>query len=165
MKNAAWHLTATGDGVVEGVYGEMRLHPTVDRVTNDPLRVHVLDGAEVKPAFIAAVLGQVRKPQLVRGIRSEVPTNQIVMRWRRGLGGLAVAGLDKRRPPAIVPAELPYGPLAHQVAGVTNFIGEEPIAELGIVSAGVEDGVSQVCLVEPAVRARLTEPSVVLPAT
>jgi hypothetical protein len=51
MQNAAGHLrtvdAAMGDGVVQCLHGEAGLHPGVDRVADDPIRVHVLDRAKV----------------------------------------------------------------------------------------------------------------------
>ena len=47
------------------------------------------------------------------------------------------------------------------MAGLADLIGEEPVAELGIVAVGVEDRVRQVRLVELGVGDRVGEPPVV----
>jgi hypothetical protein len=38
----------------------------------------------------------------------------------------------------------PHRPIAHLLAGLADFVGEEPVAELGVVAVGVEDGLGEV---------------------
>ena len=50
------------------------------------------------------------------------------------LRGLAVLLRCRNRPPAVVPADPPHRPIRHvPMPGGADFIGEEPIPELGIV--------------------------------
>src|SRR5665647_400095 len=62
-------VTAAGHRGVQGVHGELGLHPVADRVPDDPVGEHVLDRAAVDLALVGAVLGDVREPQPVRGGR------------------------------------------------------------------------------------------------
>jgi hypothetical protein len=66
VQAAACDLVAAGDRVVEGGDHEASLHPPVDGPADDPVRVHVLDGAQIELALAGGVLGDVREPQPVR---------------------------------------------------------------------------------------------------
>ena len=66
VNDAAGHLTAAGDGVVQHRYRKPGVHPVADGVAHDPVVVHVLDRAEVELALTGAVFGDVGQPQLLR---------------------------------------------------------------------------------------------------
>src|SRR5215207_7392483 len=83
------------------------------------------------------------------------------MGWGPGRAALAATRLAEARPPAVVPTDPPHRPVAHVVAGGTNLVGEEPIAELGIVLVGIEDGVRHIRLVELGCGDRVGAPPVV----
>jgi hypothetical protein len=65
--------------VIQGGHRQGRLHLRVDRVADDPVGKHVLDGAEVELAVISAVLGDVGQPHLVRGLSRELAVDEIVV--------------------------------------------------------------------------------------
>ena len=79
--------------------GKGGLHSDVDRVANDPVREHVLHGAEVELSFPGWVLSYVGQPDLVRARCGEpVPDpsmlilccQEIVVNGRAGFPGLAL---------------------------------------------------------------------------
>src|SRR4029453_10210596 len=78
-----------------------------------------------------------------------------------GRAALAATRLAEARPPAVVSTDPPHRPVTHLVAGDTDLIGEEPIAELGIVPVGVADGVRYIRLVELGCGDRVGQPPVV----
>src|SRR5271165_934918 len=102
MQDAAGHAVTSGDGVVEGVDGDARLHPLVDRVADDPVGKDVFDRAEVKLSFLRPMLGDVGEPQLVRGLGAEHPVYQVVVDGWAGLFGRAALLLAERTPPAVL---------------------------------------------------------------
>jgi hypothetical protein len=55
-----------GDRVAQRVDGQPGGHPGIHRVPHDPVRVGVLDRAEVELALGDGALGEVGRPQLVR---------------------------------------------------------------------------------------------------
>jgi hypothetical protein len=68
----------------------------------------------------------------------------------------ALAALLRRgRPQLLVAAQPPHAPLADGVAGGLELIGEEPVAELGIIRVEVDERVGEVRVLEVAVRARV----------
>ena len=98
--DAAVDVTAADGSVVERGDGEAGLHPSVDGVADDPVREQVLDGAPVELA-----LGGVGEPDLVRSLRGEVSTGQVVTGRGAGLGGLAILRFGEAGPPAVVPTD------------------------------------------------------------
>jgi hypothetical protein len=161
VKDATGNVTAAGDSHLERGDHQAGFHAAVDGPADDPVRVRVFDSAAVELAFAGAVLGYVREPQLVRGVRGEVAAHQVVMGRGARLGPLAGARLAEHRPPAVVPADLPHRAVTRDMSLGTDLIGEEPIPELGIVAVRVEDRVRQVRLVELGVGDRAGQPPVV----
>lgn len=155
VQDAASDFTSAYNGLVECCNSESGLHSTVDGVADDPVRVRVLDGAEIEGALVGAVLGDVGEPQLVRSSSSEVAAHEVVMGWRAGLGGLAALRFSEPRPPAIGLPVPPHSAVTDFVAVITNFIGEEPVAELGVVAVCVIDRVRQRSIGPVAVGDRL----------
>ena len=101
MQDAASDLTAAGDGVAEGVNGELRGHPVRDRVADDPVGEHVFDRAAVELAFARPTLRDIGEPEPVRGIGAERPLHVIVEYGRSGLLALpASPALRGREDPA-----------------------------------------------------------------
>lgn len=107
------------------------------------------------------MLGDVGQPQLVRVIRGEVAADEVVVRRRARLALLAVLGLAEGRLPAVVAADPPHRAITHLVADGPHLVGEEPVAELGIIPMGVEHGVGEMCLVELPIGDGVGQPPVV----
>ncbi len=86
VHDASGHVStadpAAGNGGAECVHGQGRLHSVADGVPHDPVRVHVLDRAQVDLALVGSVLGDVRQPQRVRRAGGEVAVDQVVVRGR-----------------------------------------------------------------------------------
>src|SRR5205085_287493 len=110
-------------------------------------------------AFVGAMLGDVREPQLVRRVRAELAAHEVIVRGGAGLGTLAGLALAEHGPPAVLRAALPHRPLTHIEAGRVDFVGEEPIPELRIVTMRVEQRVRKVSLVPLGIRDRTGEQS------
>ncbi len=104
------------------------------------------------------MFGDVGQPQLVRLAGRELPTDEVVMGRRTDLGTLRGLALPEPRPPAHLRADAPHRPLTHPMAGVADLIGEEPVAELGIVTVRVEDRVREARVVELGVGDRTLDP-------
>ena len=136
----------TGYRVVQGVHCETSLHPVANGVSDDPTREHVLDRAELELALVRPVLGGVGQSQFVDVIGGEVPLHEVIVDRRTGALAVLAALLPEHRPPLVAPADPPRGPLAHRLTSGFRFTGEEPIAELGIVTVRVEQGVGPIGL-------------------
>lgn len=80
-------------------------------------------------------------------------------RRSRRLGVLG-ALLGRGRPHSLLAAQPMHPALADQVAGGHELVGDEPVAELGIVGVDVDDGVGEVGVGPVPVRARLGAPLV-----
>lgn len=107
MHYAPGDITAHCDSVLKRLDGQAELHPRVDRVPDDPVRVPVLHGAEVDLVFTRVVLGDVCEPGLVRLLRGELALHEVVVdRWPGALV-LSTARLTEDRPPSVRPAESP----------------------------------------------------------
>ena len=161
MQDAAGHLTAAGGGHLDGRNDEAGLHPGVDGPAHDPIRPEVFDGAQVELPLTGGMLGDVGQPQPVRPPGGEVAAHEVVVRWRARRAPVATAGLAERRPPAVVPADPPHRAVTHVVAGLADLIGEEPVAELGVVPVSAEDRVGHMGRLELGVGDRAGEPPVV----
>jgi hypothetical protein len=77
---------ATGDGVVEGVEGELGAQVGGDGPTDDHPGVAVDDGGEVQEPFLGAQVSDVGDPCLVRRRRGEVTGDDVRRHRRRGVG-------------------------------------------------------------------------------
>src|SRR5262245_6182336 len=82
--------------------------------------------------------------------------------WSGASGSLfpVVLRLAEDGSPRVVPADLPDRPIARLAACLADFVGQEPVAELGIIAMGVEDRVRQVGLVPLGAEAGVGEPPV-----
>jgi len=78
------HRAALRYSIVERSDRQGRLHSTIDRVPNNPVRPHILDRAQVQLPLIGAMLGDVGQPQLVRILRGELAVDEVVMDRRAG---------------------------------------------------------------------------------
>ena len=87
MQDAPGHVAAAGNRVVERRNRKAGLHPVIDRVANDPVRVHVLDSAQVQLAFVGTVLGEVGQPHSLAA--SAVKSRRTRSSWA-GVPGLVV---------------------------------------------------------------------------
>lgn len=83
------------------------------------------------------------------------------MDWRTGALPILAALLPEDGPPLVVSADPPRGPLAHALANGFCFAGEEPVAELGIIAVGVEQGVRPIGLDQLGLGDLLFPPAVV----
>lgn len=141
--------------------GQPGLHPGVDAVANDAVGERVFDRAEVELALAGAVLSDIAELQPVWRIGGEITSDQIVVHRWAGLTVLAAPALTERAPPAVVRADPPRGARRHRLTRVTGLINQEAIAELGIISVSVEQGVGPIRLGEFGVGDRLGQPPVI----
>lgn len=123
-----------GDGVVQGGHGQAGLHPRINGVAHDPVAEGVLDREEVQLAVAGGVFGDVCEPQAVRSVSGEVAADQVVVHRRAGLLDPA-ALLAEHAPPVVVPADPPRGPVGHRGTRAAGFVGQEAVAQLGILAA------------------------------
>jgi hypothetical protein len=70
---------ARGHGTVDGVNRDAGLHPLVDAVSDDPIRVDAFDRAQVDLAFAGMVFSDVVEPQLIRRLSCDFWLHQIIM--------------------------------------------------------------------------------------
>jgi hypothetical protein len=96
VQDAAGDVIAPSGGHLDCGDGESDFHAFVDRPADDPLRERVFDRAETELAFAGAVLGGIREPQLVRRVRPELATYEVIVRGSAGLGTLAGPAFAER---------------------------------------------------------------------
>lgn len=105
MDDAAGDLISgrgpAGDGGVEGVDRESGFHSRVDGVADDPVRVHVLDRAQVELALTGVMLGDICEPQSIPLIGGEVAGDEVVVDRRPGTDVFGAAFLAERAPPLV----------------------------------------------------------------
>ena len=130
-------------------------------VADDPSGKDVVDGAEVKFALVGPVLGDIGEPQLVDVIGGGGPRDEVVMVQRAGPFPDLAALLPVHRPPLVVPADPPRRPLTHLLTGLRGFADQEPIAELGVIEMGVQQGVGSVGLQQLGLGDLLVPPAIV----
>lgn len=87
------------DCIPQGGHGQRGLHPGVDRVADDSVRVQVLDCAEVELALIGAVLSDVGQPYLVGSLCGELAVDKVVVDRRLPA---EASLLRERRPNALL---------------------------------------------------------------
>jgi hypothetical protein len=122
-------------------------------VCTKPGMVH--DRAQVQLAFAGGVFGDVGEPLLVRRGRREVVGDtallvehrqQVVVDRRPRLAALALLpGMGGEDPRGR--AQSPPTVLRCDDANVGELVGEEPVAERGVVLVDIEDGVDEVGVV------------------
>jgi hypothetical protein len=115
------------------------------------------------------MLGDVGQPDLVEFVGVEDPTDVIVVDRRTGrLAGSTTLAQDGRGD-LLQRTQPLYPVLRGLVPGYVQLVGDEPVAELGIVGMDVDDGVGQVRVIPVPVRDRvgapLVEPWVEKPST
>ena len=81
-------------------------------------------------------------------------------RWSRAFPVPAPL-LPEHGPPLVVTADPPRRPLTHLLASLRRFTDQEPVAELGVVAVGVQQGVGAVCLDQLGLGDLVFEPAVV----
>lgn len=155
VDDAAGHVTAHQGSVLECSDGQARLHPRVDRVSDDPVAEHVLDRANVELALARFVFRDIGQPELVGGVGNElVPGSPVLVgdgatvvvdRWA-GLAAVAAPFFPERGPPVVGRRDPPSGLVGHRLTLVAGFVGEEPVPELGVVLVGVEQCVCAIRL-------------------
>src|SRR5487761_2526061 len=107
------------------------------------------------------MLREVREPHPIRRRGGEVPPHEIVMHRRTwALAGTPSALLGRRRPDAVLRAKPPDPSFGCDMPSALELVGDEAVAELGIVGMHVPDGVHQVGVVPVALRDRIALPLV-----
>src|SRR6185437_5202219 len=89
VHDAASHLAAPGNRVVQGGGRQPRFHPRVHAVADDPVGEHVFDRTDVQLAFLGRMFSNIGQPQLIWFISSKDALDEIVMHRRPGLAVLA----------------------------------------------------------------------------
>jgi hypothetical protein len=84
----------------------------------------------------------------------------LLSRWARP-ACLAAATLAEHAPPAVPTADPPHPPVTPCMAGVSGFVGQQPVAVLRIIVVRVEQRVGEVGLVQLPSSDRGGEPAVV----
>jgi hypothetical protein len=131
-----------GAGVGDRVDRELGGHPFAHRVADDPGGAGVLDRAEVELAFTGGMFGDVGQPELVGPGGGELPFDEIVVDRRSRLTRQSPRA-RVHRPKTLLGAE-PIDPLAaRNDAELGEFVGDEPVTELGVVVMDVDRGVDQ----------------------
>jgi hypothetical protein len=144
---------ADGDGVTQGGHRQRDLHPRVQGVADDSVRVHVLDGAEVELALIGAVLGDVGQPDFVGGPSAELAVDEVIV--DRGSGSSVQASLlGEDRPDPFLAAESGHSVLAGDDPAPGELVGDEAIPEGGIVGMAGQRCVDQMCVIPITLRER-----------
>lgn len=115
-QDASGGVTAAGHGVVEGLDGQVGLHPVADPVAHDPVGEHVLDRAEAELDFVGPVFGDACQPQL--GGASVVKSRLTRSSWTGGPGFLLFL-------PRFVPTAL-HQPLVEQIRHIVRSHAQNP---------------------------------------
>lgn len=105
MHDATGSVATPEYRIVQGIHRETRLHPIADRVPHDTAVKHVLDRAEIEPALVGPVLGDVDGPQFVDVISGEVAPDQVVVDRRAGPFPVLAPLLSEDGPPLVVTAD------------------------------------------------------------
>ena len=101
----------------------------------------------------------VGQPQLVRPLSGEVPLDVVFVDGRAGFA-LQAAFLREHGPEPLLGAQPPDPVLARLQTSDLEFVGDEPVAECGVVLVGVPRRVGQVGVVPVSLRDRVSEPLV-----
>lgn len=146
MNGDALGLSPQRDGVRQGGDGQLGGHSVADGVADDPVRVQILDRAQVDLALVGGVLADVGQPGLVRSLRGEHPVDEVVMHWRTGTPAQPPS-FRERRPDALLRAEPGDPVLPSADAPRRQLIGDEPVPEHGVVVVDVDGGVDEMRVV------------------
>ena len=115
----------------------------------------------VELALHRRVLGDVGEPDRIRSLGVELAPDQVVVHRRaRDLAAATPALLRRGRPDPLLAAQPPHPALAATMASRLELIGDEPVAELGIVGVHVDDGVGEMGVGVVALRAGSSAPLV-----
>jgi len=90
---------------------ELRGHPFVDRVSDDPVRPDVLHGAEIDLALTGRVFGNVGESEAVRAGRGELSLHEVVADGRSDQTSLAAAFADERAEDLVLRTHPPHSTL------------------------------------------------------
>ena len=134
MDNATGHVTAPRGRIDQCVHREAGLHPGIHGVAHDPPAERVLDRAEIELSLISPVFRDVGEAELVEVIRGEVSLHEVLVNGRAGALAVLPWFLPEDRPPLVVSADPPRGPLTHRLAGRVGFCDQEPGSELGVMA-------------------------------
>lgn len=147
--------------MVQGGDGKGRFHPPVHGVSDDPVRMQVLDRAQVQLALPGVVRCDVREPFPVRGHGAEVPFNEVIVDRRAGLEPCPAPAVDHRED-AVLRAQPPDPAFTGPQAGTgIDLIGDEPVSEGRIVAVVIDGSVDQVRFFPVPGRDRVGGPLVV----
>ena len=161
MDDAAGDIAAVGYRVGQGLGGQPRLHAGVDAVADDAAGELVLDRAQVELAFAGAVFGDIGQPQCIWRWGGEDPADQIVVDRRAGLAVLSALALAEGTPPLVLRADPPCRALGHRLPGLSGFLEQVAVSEVGVIFVGVERGVGPMRLGDLGGGRRNGQPAVV----
>ena len=161
MDDATGGVATPGYRVVQGVHCEVRLHPIADGVTDDAAGEQVLDRVEVEPALVGSTLCDAGQPQFVDVVGGEVALHKSVVDRRSKALPVLAPLLAKHGEPLVVSVDPPRRPLAHHFTRFGGPADQEPVAEFGIISVAVQQGVGAIRLDQFGLGDRLFAPAVV----
>jgi hypothetical protein len=108
------------------------------------------------------MFGEVGQPQLIRRLGSEVSAHQILMHWWARLAGLAPLLVPEYREPAVGRADPPRRARSHHLARIGGLVGQEPVAELRVITMSVEQGIRPIRLGQLRFGHLMGQPPVIL---
>jgi hypothetical protein len=137
------------DGVGERVDSEAGGHAVGHGVPDDPVAAGVGDRAQIQLAIGRRVLGDVGQPQPVRCCGGKSPGDEVVVdRWPWRAVQATFAGVAAEQ--ALLGAQPVDAVAAGGDPDAGELVGDEPVAELGVVVVDVDRGVDEVGVVPVA---------------
>ena len=93
-------------------------------------------------ALTSWVLGDIRQPERIHRLGTELALDEIIMHGRSWPVVLpASSPLPEHTPPAPLSTDPPRGPVRHRLACLPGFVGEEPMPELRVIQVRVVERV------------------------
>lgn len=126
---------------IDGLDHDLGVHPIRDRVADDPVAEAVLDGAEIQLPLRAAMFAELGQPQPVRGCGGEFPVHRSGCTgvWPAWSGALSSRTWTTTRCPSTAATWCGH----RRRIPLSGLVGQEPVAEPGVISVGVEEGVGR----------------------
>ena len=138
------HRSPRGCGIPQRCHRQGCLHPVIDRVADDPVRPRVLDRAHVELALVGPVLGDVGEPELVGAPSAELASHEVVVHGRTGPQAPATAAVQHRGDAVLAAQTLDAVLRCDDPAFGTQLVGDEAVAEDGIVGMDLTSGIDEV---------------------
>ena len=91
----------------------------------------------------------------------EVALDQIIVDWWSRSSAVTTSLLAEHRPPGVVAADPPRGPLGHRLTHGGGFPGEESVAEFRVLAVGIEQGIRPIRRGQLGIGDRAGQPPVV----